>query len=93
MLFIACIENAFKHCTDKKTINAIQLLFQIQESKIHFEISNLFDPTKQINKDSSSGIGLSIIKRRLDILYPHKYDLQFNQKNGYFDVSLTIKLT
>lgn len=93
MLFIAFIENAFKHCTDKKTTNTIQLLFQIQESKIHFEISNLFDPTKQINKDSSSGIGLSIIKRRLDILYPHRYYLQMNQKNGYFDVSLTIKLT
>lgn len=93
MLFIAFIENAFKHCTDKKASDAIRVFFQIQESGIHFEIFNLFDPAKQINKDASSGIGLHIIKRRLDMLYPHRYDLQINQKNGYFDVSLTIKLT
>ena len=67
--------------------------FQIQKSEIHFEIFNMFDPAKQINKDSSSGIGLNIIRRRLDILYRRRYDLQINQKNGYFDVSLTIKLT
>jgi two-component system LytT family sensor kinase len=36
---------------------------------------------------------LNIIRRRLDILYRRRYDLQINQKNGYFDVSLTIKLT
>lgn len=93
MLFIAFIENAFKHCTDKKVPDAIRLFFRIQKSEIHFEIFNLFDPAKQINKDSSSGIGLNIIRRRLDILYLHRYDLQTNQKNGYFDVSLTIKLT
>jgi len=93
MLFIAFIENAFKHCTDKKAPEAIRLFFQIQKSEIHFEIFNMFDPAKQINKDSSSGIGLNIIRRRLDILYRRRYDLQINQKNGYFDVSLTIKLT
>lgn len=93
MLFIAFIENAFKHCTDKKAPEAIRLFFQIQKSEIHFEIFNMFDPAKQINKDSSSGIGLNIIRRRLDILYRRRYDLQTNQKNGYFDVSLTIKLT
>lgn len=92
MLFISFIENAFKHCTDKKAPNAIRLFLQIQKSEIHFEVSNLFDPTKHINKDSSSGIGLSIVKRRLDFLYPNRYSLQINQKNGYFDVSLTIKL-
>ena len=93
MLFIAFIENAFKHCTDKKAPEAIRLFFRIQKSEIYFEIFNMFDPAKQINKDSSSGIGLNIIKGRLDILYRRRYDLQTNQKNGYFDVSLTIKLT
>lgn len=93
MLFIAFIENAFKHCTNKKASGAIRIFFRIQSSEIHFEVLNNFDSAKQINKDSSSGIGLNIVRRRLDILYPHRYDLQINQKNGYFDVSLTIKLT
>ena len=92
MLFIPFIENTFKHCTDKKEKNAIRFHFQIQESEIRFEASNLSDVSKHINKDSSSGIGLNIVKRRLDFLYPGKYDLQIKQENGYFCVSLKIKL-
>lgn len=92
MLFIPFIENAFKHCTDKKAEQGIRFHFQIRESEIQFEALNLFDPSKHINKDSSSGIGLSVVKRRLDVLYAGRYNLKIDKKNGYFCVSLKIKL-
>ena len=88
MLFIPFIENAFKHCTDKKAKEAICFHFQIQSSEILFTASNLYDPLKRMNKDSSTGIGLSTVKRRLDFLYAGRYNLRINEENGYFGVSL-----
>ena len=88
MLFIPFIENAFKHCRDKKAKEAICFHFQIQSSEILFTASNLYDPLKRMNKDSSTGIGLSTVKRRLDFLYAGRYNLRINEENGYFGVSL-----
>ena len=88
MLFIPFIENAFKHCTDKKAKEAICFHFQIHSSEILFTASNLYDPLKRMNKDSSTGIGLSTVKRRLDFLYAGRYNLRINEENGYFGVSL-----
>ena len=79
MLFIPFIENAFKHCTDKKAKEAICFHFQIQSSEILFTASNLYDPLKRMNKDSSTGIGLSTVKRRLDFLYAGRYNLQIKR--------------
>ena len=67
---------------------AICFHFQIQSSEILFTASNLYDPLKRMNKDSSTGIGLSTVKRRLDFLYAGRYNLRINEENGYFGVSL-----
>jgi len=43
-------------------------------------------------KDKTSGIGLANVIRRLNLLYEHKHILSINKENGWFDVSLQIKL-
>ena len=40
----------------------------------------------------SGGIGLTNVKRRLELLYPQKHQLQVNQQEGWFDVQLKIKM-
>ncbi len=92
MLFIAFIENAFKHCTNKELRHAIRFSFRIEKDKIYFESVNNADETRKISKDLSSGIGLETVKRRLEILYPNRYTLVIQQKNDLFCVSLTIML-
>jgi LytS/YehU family sensor histidine kinase len=41
---------------------------------------------------NTEGIGLSNIKRRLELLYPHKYNLEINNQEGYFEVKLELIL-
>ena len=53
---------------------------------------NGFDRTKKMTKDNSSGIGLNIIKRRLEIIYPNKHILNINEDNNIFKVALSIKI-
>jgi LytS/YehU family sensor histidine kinase len=90
MLFIPFIENAFKHCTDKTVKNAIQFSFKIEEKIIYFESNNISNPAQHIEKDSTGGIGLETVKRRLELLYPNKHQLQIDEKNNIFAVSLAL---
>jgi len=92
MLFIPFIENAFKHCTNKETKHAIRFSFLLDAHQICFEAMNIADKTQTISKDKTSGIGLDTIKRRLEIMYPQRHDLQIQEKNDLFCVSLTLKI-
>ena len=92
MLFIPFVENAFKHCTNKETRHAIRFEFLCDADKIRFEAMNIADKSQVISKDKTSGIGLDTVKRRLEILYHRRHDLQIQEKNDYFCVSLTLKI-
>jgi len=92
MLFIPFIENAFKHCTDKTIKHAIQFSFKIEEKIICFESKNISNLTQHIEKDSTRGIGLETVKRRLELLYPNKHQLEIDEKNNIFSVSLTLDI-
>lgn len=90
MLFIPFIENAFKHITDKEAIAGISIKFNISDGNIHFEIINNFDQQKVISKDSSSGIGLTNVSRRLDLIYPDKHKLKITKEGNLYKAELTI---
>lgn len=90
MLFIPFVENAFKHCTDKSQKHAIQFTFNIKDKMILFESTNIADPEQHMAKDGTCGIGLDIVKRRLELLYPGKHQLRIDGKNYLFSVFLSI---
>jgi len=92
MLFIPFVENAFKHCTNKETRHAIRFSFLFDADKIRFEAMNIADKAQVISKDKTGGIGLDTIKRRLEILYHRRHDLQIQEINDYFCVSLKLKI-
>ncbi len=91
MIFIAFIENAFKHCTNKDIKHAIRTMICIEPDHIDFEVIN-YDGGEVISKDSASGIGLDAVRRRLNLLYPDRHRLFIQRKNDLFCVSLTIQL-
>lgn len=93
MLFISFIENAFKHCTNKEQDGAIQINISVGDGqKLTFRATNIFDPENIVNKDASGGIGLDLVKRRLDLIYAGKYALALQQENNLYSVNLTIHL-
>ena len=91
MLFIPFIENAFKHTTDKNTRYGISILIKQKENHICFEIVNIFDASKKIIKDPTKGIGLNNVKRRLELIYPGRYQLDIRQEGNFYKVNLDIR--
>jgi LytS/YehU family sensor histidine kinase len=89
MLFITFIENAFKHSSLKKIGNNIIIKFDVLENQLMFYCSNSlsFPP---VENDETKGIGLELIKKRLELIYPKAYDLKIDQSEQNFTVNLKI---
>jgi sensor histidine kinase YesM len=89
LLFMPFVENAFKHASrDDRQVNRIRIELRQTAEGIRFECSNSYRPLGPEN----SGIGLTNVIRRLDLLYKERYTLHIDkQENSYF-VRLTIHL-
>ena len=73
LIFISLIENAFKHgiSGDKPSFIDISLK-EHPDGKVEFVSRNSYFPKSESDK-SGSGIGLELVKRRLELLYPGSY--------------------
>lgn len=91
MLLIPFVENAFKHGTGLIEDAAIDIKLNVQNSLLQFLVRNKFVETSEI-KDKTSGIGLSNVRRRLNLLYKDQHNLLISKKDGWFAVSLQINL-
>ncbi len=90
LLFIILLENAFKHGLEKNHEDGfIHMELKGDSNQIQFTIKNKFDPTQE---DETTGIGLSNLKRRLDLTYPNKYELNISAENNVYSANLKIKL-
>lgn len=92
MLFMPFIENAFKHITDKEVRAGISINFQISKHRIKLDVINVFDENKKTVKDETSGIGLSNVKRRLELIYPNSHKLEISKEKDRYKVELTIDM-
>ena len=103
MLLIPFVENAFKHGAGfvTKVPGSDLVLYNIAEIKIdltaeknelRFIVKNRYSENSTETKDKTSGIGLTNVKRRLDLLYRHRHSLHIEKEDGWFIASLQITL-
>jgi hypothetical protein len=92
MLLIPFIENAFKHGTGTISDPVIEVSLKISEGLIDLRVKNKYNPENEDIKDRTSGIGLTNVVRRLNLLYDQKHILSIKKESGWFTVSLQIKL-
>jgi len=90
MLFIPFIENSFKHSNIEDTKHGwIKLQLRTEGKKVYFHISNSI-PARTYTKDVVGGIGLQNIRKRLELLYPGKHQLNITSHDHVFEVDLQI---
>ncbi len=87
LLLIPFVENAFKHGDLSPEGEGITLSIFANEHQMNFACLNR---TGHHQKDTGGGIGLQNVRRRLDLLYPGKYDLSVEEKDNHFSVQLEI---
>ena len=89
LLLIAFIENAFKHGVANDNLTPIRMLITLDDEHLHFYIQN---KKHHNNRDSAGGIGLNNVKRRLDLLYPGKYNLDIRDEIDTYTCELSLIL-
>ena len=92
LLFISLIENAFKYGMASSKPSVIMISITVTGESVRCHIENSFFPEKVADK-SSSGIGLSNLKRRLDLVYSNHYNLEYGISGNMFISDLSINLT
>ena len=88
LLFISFIENAFKHGVSYSNETTIDIKLHEANGKILFSCDNTI-PHKR-GAVSAGGVGLSNIRRRLDLLYGDGYSLRIHQDVDRYSVTLII---
>jgi len=76
MLFIPLVENAFKHGIGLVTNPTITIGIQTGNDRdISIRVENRYNPMVRCQQNRTQGIGLSNLRKRLDLVYPGEYDL------------------
>lgn len=93
MLLIPFVENAFKHGTGMIENAQINIKLRAEKNILQFTVSNKFNAVSNEVKDKTSGIGLTNVTRRLNLLYGKHHDLTITKDNNFFIVSLQLNLS
>jgi sensor histidine kinase YesM len=95
LLFLPLVENGFKHGIKGETEGAfIHLLLQVADNQLVFKAENNKGQVDDVVKDTGSGgVGLENLRRRLQLLYPGKHQLDVVDGMATFSVVLKIDLT
>ncbi|WP_229252603.1 sensor histidine kinase [Dyadobacter helix] len=95
LLLLPLVENAFKHGAGEKVGDAwINMDLRIKDDKLKFKVSNS-KPEHRVITDKErqgSSIGLTNIRKRLDILYPSAHKLRIIEEEEMFLAVLEIRL-
>lgn len=89
LLLIAFIENAFKHGISYTQPSSVMISIAVFEKTLTLQVSN---PVLKSDTFAQGGVGLKNVTRRLDLLYPGKYQLDISRQDNHYTVNLKIDL-
>lgn len=93
LLLLPFVENCFKHGASKfLTTPWINLKIEIKEKKIFLKLMNGKDDNME-ERHSKLGTGITNVQKRLNLLYPDKYELQICDEREVFVINLWINLS
>lgn len=95
MLLIVFIENAFKHSKNTASDEIfIDIKLKTWGNSILFSVKNTYGKEQQDQNimNSSSGMGLPNVTKRLELLYPDSHDLRVRSDEKFYMVELQLKM-
>lgn len=92
LMLLSFVENAFKHGASGDLVSPmVQIDLKSKGDYLEFKIYNTKSGLVQKDeKEYKKGIGVSNVKRQLDLIYENKYELEINEKEKSYEVILKI---
>lgn len=94
LILLSIVENAFKHGVSGEVDNPeIKIDLELIEDSFTFKVFNTKSEVKQQDDtDYTKGIGVSNVKKQLDLVYPNQYTLDVAEKEKSYQVLLKLNL-
>ena len=93
LLIMPLVENAFKyvsHFTNKA--NEIRVGLSFEDGVFVCDVFNTVEKQQPEPTKESGGIGLKNLRRRLDLLYSGRYEINIDDNGQSFSIKLTLKI-
>lgn len=91
LLLLPFIENVFKHgLQDEMNSGFAEIIIMLQHKQLTLQTKNSMPLLKK--EPATAGIGLDIARKRLNLLYPGKHNLQVNVNGDVYEVLLNLQL-
>jgi two-component system LytT family sensor kinase len=92
LMILPFVENCFKHGASENLQQSwVKITVDAPEEHIVVKVENSKASENGHARNGSEGIGIQNVKRRLDLLYPEKYELKIINGEETFLVILTIR--
>lgn len=91
MIFLPFIENGFKHSNLNSKGQTLDISISDNNNELLFQCINTVIGKKENN--SNSGIGIKLVRKRLELLYPEKHVLEIHQTDNEYSVTLKIDIS
>jgi two-component sensor histidine kinase len=91
LLLIPFVENAFKHGISYQGGSDILIRLNAADHLLTFIVENHIATHQDNSVEQGSGIGLKNVKRRLELLYPGKHELQIHDNGDQYKINLEIR--
>ena len=89
MILITFVENAFKYGTSSDIDCTVLIRIIVKNGQLLFETENTVMKEK---KEKTPAIGIENCRKRLELLYPDRFNLTTVQENRQYKIRLTIRL-
>lgn len=92
MLYNSIIENAFKHGVSYQHDSFVSFKLEVKEKQLYCEVKNSKHNNKVSLEQNHSGIGMTNIKKSLELLFEQNYTLNILDDDSTFTIQLTIPI-
>lgn len=91
LLLLPFVENAFKYGTSTQDTAPVMIRVDVMDHQLIFHCANKI-VRQQSMEGEQTGIGIANTRKRLQLLYPARHHLDIWEKDGFYHVTLKLKL-
>lgn len=89
LILFTLVENAFKHGTKTIDRSRVEICLRADANGVHLYTKN---PVTEYIPGKKTNIGLANLRRRLELLYPGKYQLDIEANDKYFQTNFSLAI-
>ncbi|MDP3432672.1 MAG: sensor histidine kinase [Bacteroidota bacterium] len=91
LLLLPLAENCFKHGVGKNT-GTIRIFISYDGKNLTFNTENQIALREKTDRTENGGLGIPNVEKRLNLIYPDRHSIEYQEKDGIFHLEMKVKL-